>query len=40
MSGSLKAGDLEDILAAMKALFASIPYELHMKAEAYYSTWS
>ena len=33
---ALRTGDLEKILAMLRALFASIPYQLHIKAEAYY----
>jgi len=33
---SLAAGDLHEMLAVLRGLFASIPYELHIKKEAYY----
>ena len=33
---SLEAGDLQSVLDSMKGLFASIPYELHIKHESYY----
>ena len=33
---SLKTGDLTIMLETMRALFASIPYQLHIKKEAYY----
>ena len=33
---SLVAGDLNGMLDVLKSLFASIPYELHVKQEAYY----
>jgi len=33
---ALEAGDLQGMLAALKPLFASIPYELHIGKEAYY----
>jgi len=33
---SLKTGDLQNMLNILKGLFASIPYELHIKKEAYY----
>ena len=33
---SLKSGDLQGMLETMRALFASIPYQLHIKREAYY----
>ena len=33
---SLKTGDLQNVLTILKALFASIPYQLHVDREAYY----
>ena len=33
---SLNVGDLQNILEILKSLFASIPYQLHMKHEHYY----
>ncbi|MCL2165749.1 MAG: ATP-binding protein [Clostridiales bacterium] len=33
---ALRAGDLQQMLAILRGLFASIPYELHVDAEAYY----
>ena len=33
---ALQAGDLNSVLAVLKRLFASIPYQLHVKNEAYY----
>ncbi|MDR2569776.1 MAG: ATP-binding protein [Oscillospiraceae bacterium] len=33
---ALEAGDLEKILTQMRSLFSSIPYNLHIKQEAYY----
>ena len=33
---ALKTGDLQSILDVLKSLFASIPYQLHVDAEAYY----
>ena len=33
---ALRTGNLEGILTALRSLFASIPYQLHIKAEAYY----
>ena len=33
---SLETGDLQAMLETMRALFASIPYQLHMKHESYY----
>ena len=33
---SLEAGDLEQVLSVLKSLFASIPYQLHIRREAYY----
>ena len=33
---ALKAGELQDMLVLLRALFASIPYQLHMRNEAYY----
>ena len=33
---ALKTGDLQSILSVLKSLFASIPYQLHIDAEAYY----
>ena len=33
---SLVTGDLQNILITLRALFASIPYEIHMKHEYYY----
>ena len=33
---SLKTGDLDSILLVLKSLFASIPYQLHIRREAYY----
>ena len=33
---SLETGDLNGMLGVLKSLFASIPYELHVKREAYY----
>ena len=33
---SLKTGDLQSMLETLRALFASIPYELHINREAYY----
>ena len=36
MRNSLQAGDLQIMLDKLRGLFASIPYELHVDAEAYY----
>jgi len=36
MLTSLNAGNLQDMLTQLKSLFASIPYNLHVDAEAYY----
>ena len=36
ISDSLETGDLQKMLDILRRLFASIPYELHVKAEAYY----
>ena len=36
MKDALKTGDLQSMLATMKGLFASIPYQLHIGHEAYY----
>ena len=36
ISNALKAGDFKQMLITLKALFASIPYELHISREAYY----
>ncbi|MCL2766774.1 MAG: PD-(D/E)XK nuclease domain-containing protein, partial [Peptococcaceae bacterium] len=36
MKESLKAGELQNVLEILKSLFASIPYQLHMKHEHYY----
>ena len=36
ISGALESGDLQKMLEIMRRLFASIPYELHVKEEAYY----
>jgi len=33
---SLKVGDLQAVLSTLRALFASIPYQLHVNKEAYY----
>jgi len=33
---SLRTGDLQDVPGILKALFASIPYQLHVDREAYY----
>ena len=33
---ALKDGDLQSILNSLKSLFSSIPYQLHVNAEAYY----
>jgi hypothetical protein len=33
---SLEKGDLENMLLVLKSLFASIPYQLHIRREAYY----
>ena len=33
---SLKSGDLQDMLQALRSIFASIPYQIHMNREAYY----
>ena len=33
---ALSGGDLQQVLALLRALFASIPYQLHVKEEAYY----
>ena len=33
---ALKTGDLQSILEIIKSIFASIPYQLHVNAEAYY----
>ena len=36
ISGSLRAGELQIMLETMRALFSSIPYQLHIKSEYYY----
>ncbi|MCL2248103.1 MAG: ATP-binding protein [Oscillospiraceae bacterium] len=36
MKELLKSGDLQNVLEILKGLFASIPYQLHVDAEAYY----
>ena len=36
ISESLRIGDLQSILSTMRALFSSIPYQLHIKSEYYY----
>ena len=36
MKGALASGDLQSMLESLKGLFASIPYELHIKHESYY----
>jgi len=36
MKESLRTGDLQNMLATLRSLFASIPYELHISKEAYY----
>ena len=36
MKDALSAGDLQGLLATLRSLFASIPYELHIGREAYY----
>ena len=36
ISKALKAGDLQLVLELLRGLFASIPYQLHIKEEAYY----
>ena len=33
---SLRSGDLQDMLQTLRNLFASIPYQIHIKREAYY----
>jgi hypothetical protein len=33
---ALRTGDLQNVLEILRSLFASIPYNLHVKAEAYY----
>jgi len=33
---SLKSGDLQDMLLALRSIFASIPYQIHINREAYY----
>ena len=35
---ALQEGDLNSVLDLLRSLFASIPYELHIRAEAYYHT--
>ncbi|MCL1816815.1 MAG: ATP-binding protein, partial [Clostridiales bacterium] len=36
IAAALKSGDLEELLETLKGLFAAIPYQLHIKREAYY----
>ena len=36
MSDALETGDLQGVLNMLKSLFSSIPYQLHVDAEAYY----
>ena len=36
IKAALEAGDLQSMLVIMRSLFASIPYELHIKQEQYY----
>ena len=36
LNGALRAGDLQAMLDILRGLFASIPYEIHVDAEAYY----
>ncbi|MCL1816816.1 MAG: ATP-binding protein [Clostridiales bacterium] len=36
IAAALKSGDLAELLETLKGLFAAIPYQLHIKREAYY----